>query len=122
MKGICVQMSNTINFICRIAGTLENASILQNEFEQLQLKITLDGKICGGKSQVLFGLIPLNSVLKVHSPFSSFLIALYEGKESKSELQQVCDILKDQILSLQKNSIDWNGKRIKIKFFLVTDL
>ena len=47
----------------------------------LKFKLTLDGRLVGGRSEVLVGVIPMNLGFKVHSPHSVFPVQLTAGDE-----------------------------------------
>lgn len=82
--GYRVSLQATLQLILTIITDLHQSSAGSNT---LKLKLTLDGRPMAGKSQVLLGIVPLNTNLLVQSRTSTFPLLLIEADESKEILQ-----------------------------------
>lgn len=113
LKGYRVSLRNVIPFI--LANFPANGNVLQ-------LKLSFDGRICGGRHQVLVGVIPLNTTAKVHSPFSVYPLALFEGKEDLENMKIACSSLIEEISQLTEFGFDNGSINVRIEFFLACDM
>lgn len=86
------------------------------------LKVAFDGRMLGRHHSVLVGVIPLDSTMRIQSPYLVFPLVIFEGSEDHKSLKSACRTLKIAMQKVQDNGILINDQRVIIKFKLGLDL
>jgi hypothetical protein len=74
------------------------------------------------KFQVLIGIIPLNLGFKIHSAFSTFPIALYEGPEEQNAIEAITKTFCNDLQLIEASGITINGNKHSIEKIISCDL
>ena len=70
----------------------------------IKYKLSLDGSMMGNRDVELVAIVPLNLGISAQSMHAVYPIALYEGKEKRSELEKDLGWIAPQLRSMEKNS------------------
>jgi hypothetical protein len=118
MMGKQVSLENVLKLILLMAQ-YNNIGPIPNK---LQLKLTLDGRMIGGKSQVLVGIIPLNLGYNVQSEKSTFPLMIINGSDQDLKLlESSTKSLVEELKKIQKG-IFWNHVHYFTDIYLAADL
>jgi len=95
INGVEINLKQVLKFIFLAAEDKKNEGTAIPK--TVQMKLSLDGRMIGGKHSVVIGIIPLNLPgFKIHSVHSVFPLILYEGNENYDTLKKVTgDLIKD---------------------------